>query len=156
MKDEFAGKDLVGLIEMLESVPEPVPVALWPATPGAYLALIFLAAALACGIYRLVRRYRANAYRRAALRQIAGAGSDVVRIAQVIRRAALIAYPRAEVAPLHGEAWLAFLDRSYGGTDFRNGAGRVVAAAPYRGGSGGNDLAELARQWIRRHRRPAP
>ena len=46
--------------------------------------------------------------------------------AVLVRRTALGAFPRETIAPLAGPAWLAFLDRSYGGQEFSRGAGRLA------------------------------
>ena len=56
----------------------------------------------------------------------------LARISQLLRRIALMRYPRAEVAPLSGVEWLRFLDRSGGGGRFEHGPGRVLAEGPYR------------------------
>ena len=73
----------------------------------------------------------------------------------LLRRTALAAFPRATVAPLAGTAWLAFLDRSYDGQEFSQGAGRLLISAPYRRAAPGDDEVEalvgVARRWIRRH-----
>ena len=155
MTEEFEGLSLTGLIDLLEPAPVPDPVSMWPQTAAwawvglAVLGLVWLAVA------RLRARHRANAYRRAALRALDGAGPDAARIAAILRRAALAAYPRAEVAGLTGSDWLAFLDRSYGGTGFSQGPGQVLARAPYRPCPPAPDLPPLARDWLRRHR-PGP
>ena len=73
----------------------------------------------------------------------------------LVRRTALAAFPRESVAPLAGLAWLAFLDRSYGGQGFSEGAGRLLANAPYQRAVPDREqlraLAALVRQWIRGH-----
>jgi len=72
-----------------------------------------------------------------------------------VRRTALAAFPREHVAPLAGPAWLAFLDRSYGGQGFSLGPGRLLASAPYRRAAPDQAqlraLTALVRQWIRGH-----
>ena len=102
---------------------------------------------------RWIRHHRANAYRRAALREITAAGQDPAALAEILRRTALSAFPRAEVAGLYGDAWLGFLDRAYGGTGFRDGPGRAIALAPYAPREPSADLAPHAAAWVRRHRR---
>ena len=49
-----------------------------------------------------------------------------------LKRVALEAYPRAEVAALSGDRWLAFLDRAVGEPSFSRGAGRVFGTQQYR------------------------
>ena len=72
----------------------------------------------------------------------------------LLRRAALARYARAEVAPLCGEAWLAFLDRSGRTTAFTGGAGRALVLAPYDpvASCDQDALHAACRDWLRRHR----
>jgi len=145
--------NLVDLIDRLEPVPEPaVTIALWPQTAG---WLWVLSVVIGLGFLALrygLQKRRANAYRREALRDLASCGSDPTAIARVVRRTALAGFGRARVASLHGEAWLAFLDRSYGGIGFRDGPGSLLASAPYRRSSASDGLADVAADWIRYHR----
>ncbi len=122
-------------------------------------ALLLLPAPLL--VWRFVPPYQVRVsalrfpfFRRIALKEIAAADNDSVALAEILRRTALVAFPRADVAALHGERWLDFLDRTYGGCGFRNGPGRAVATAPYARFVGPPDLAPLAFEWVRGHRRP--
>ncbi|MEP5516176.1 MAG: DUF4381 domain-containing protein, partial [Bauldia litoralis] len=74
--------------------------------------------------------------------------------ATILRRTALAAFPRHDVAGLQGDAWLAFLDASYPGSGFSDGPGAVIARAPYEPAADAPGLAALATDWIRRHRSP--
>ena len=74
----------------------------------------------------------------------------------LLRRVALMRFARHEVAPLSGNAWLAFLDRTGGHGAFIQGAGSVLATAPYvcahHINAVDNDaLIALARQWIKQN-----
>jgi Ca-activated chloride channel family protein len=73
----------------------------------------------------------------------------------LVRRTALAAFPRQQIAPLSGAAWLAFLDQSSVGTEFSRGAGRWLVSAPYAktepNDSQRPELIELTRRWIRGH-----
>ena len=71
---------------------------------------------------------------------------------ELLRRTALSAYARQDVAALHGPDWLAFLDQAYGGTGFSNGPGKAVAEAPYKKACNGGDLKPLIRTWIKTHK----
>ena len=153
MNEDLSKLNLVDLLELLEPVPKPPPVSMWPQTEGwIWLGVVFAA----CAVWlarRWIHHRWANAYRRVALKEIAEAGEDPAALAEILRRAALAGYPRAKVAGLHGEDWLAFLDRSYGETGFLDGPGRALAVAPYAPSVGATDLAPLAADWVRRHRR---
>ncbi|MGI9437169.1 MAG: DUF4381 domain-containing protein [Geminicoccaceae bacterium] len=152
MSDDLSTMNLVELLDLLEPVPEPPAVPLWPETVGWIWLGIVLIAGLAWLVRRWLLDHRANAYRRAALKEVALAGDDASAVAEVLRRTAIAAFPRAKTAGLYGEDWLAFLDRTYGGTGFSKGPGRVIASAPYRSVNDNEDLAPLATAWVRRHR----
>jgi Domain of unknown function (DUF4381) len=53
-------------------------------------------------------------------------------LALLVRRTALAIFPRETIAPLSGAAWLDFLDRSYEGHEFSQGAGRTLGLAAQR------------------------
>lgn len=154
MTEDLSQLTLVELLDLLEPVPEPPAVSLWPQTAGWIWVGLILLACTAWLLRRWILQHRANAYRRAALAQIAAVGDEPAALAEILRRTALSVFPREEVAGLYGEDWLAFLDRTYGGTAFREGPGRILAAAPYAPGPGAADLTPLAAEWVRRHRRP--
>jgi hypothetical protein len=149
----------------------PPPAAWWPPAPGWWVLLAGIAAIGVILLLRALASYRANAYRRAADRELAALQSALDRgaadyglaaaqVSQVLKRAALVAFPREVVAPLSGAAWLRFLDQTGGTTAFRNGAGRALTEGIFRQ-SHRNAPAELgplvaaARLWLRNHRAPA-
>jgi Ca-activated chloride channel family protein len=110
--------------------------------------------------WQFLRHRRANRYRREALaelKQIVGMAPQQIgsQLSLLVRRTALAAFPREQVASLTGEAWLAFLDRSLDCTEFSAGPGRLLASAPYAPIGPGErqlvGLVELTRRWIRRH-----
>src|SRR5690348_12337591 len=94
----------------LRDIVLPPEVALWPPAPGWWIVAAGSVAATAILIAMAVTRHRRNAYRRAALGELDAA--DARDISAVLKRAALAAWPRGEVASLTGTAWLAFLDRT--------------------------------------------
>lgn len=150
-----APANLIDLINDLTEPHTPPPVPMTPQTWGwAALALLILAL-LALGAWLFWRRHRANAYRRAALVALADAGDDPARIAEILRRTALAAYPRRDIAGLSGPGWLSFLDAQTGGSVFSAGAGRAIATAPYRPTGPDPDLTGAARDWIRHHKSEA-
>lgn len=151
MNGETEPVTLLDLLDRLIEPPEPPPVSMMPQTWGwVVLTLILLVACMIVAI-RAWRRYRANAYRRHALKELELAGDDPAAIAAILRRTALAAYPRREVACLAGEEWLRFLDGQVSEGGFHNGPGRTVAAAPYRGAEKAPELYGIAKNWILRH-----
>jgi hypothetical protein len=160
--------ELQGLHEIL--LPDPVS---WlPQTAGWYLLLgMALLALVWWGCGRL-RHFTANRYRRLALAELAaleqqiqapGRRAQVLpRVPVLLKRTALSAFPRVEVAGLSGREWLTFLDRTLGGTGFTQGPGRLLRDLAYLPPSRVeelsqdtvSDLLELARGWIQGHVRP--
>ncbi|MXP63567.1 DUF4381 domain-containing protein [Roseomonas sp. M0104] len=127
---------------------EPPPVAFWPATPAWLVLLLLVLALLGWLALRAWRAWRRDAYRRDALRALAGAGP--AEIAALLKRTALAAWPRERVAALSGADWAAFLRRSapraaLGAAMAERLAGLAYApAAP-------PEVRAAAAQWIRRH-----
>ncbi|WP_424931955.1 DUF4381 domain-containing protein [Amaricoccus macauensis] len=151
-KNAQAGTDLISLIEQLQQPPEPPPVSMMPQTWGwAVLAALLLVAAL-WAAWRGWQRWHRNAYRRAALRELAAAGDDPKAIATILRRAALAAWPRENVASLTGEAWLAFLGRT-GREAIPDAAARALTRGPYdRETATTPGLRQIAEAWVRQHK----
>ena len=160
-------------------LPDPVP--WWPPAPGWWLVAGLALAVCALALHWWLRRRRQGAPARAALGELERLGAGLVAdgderryaaaVSALLRRLALVRYPREQVAGLTGADWLAFLDRSGGGGGFLQGPGRVLAGVPYRAPGSGSDaggqepsdpvldsagLARLAADWIRANRRPAP
>ena len=152
MNEDLSQLDLIELLQRLEPIAEPAPVSLWPQTAAWVWAGLVLLLILAWGLRRWLLTRRANAYRRAALAEIAASDRDPVKLAAILRRTALAAFPRIRVAGLHGEDWLEFLDRSYGGQGFCNGPGRALASIPYSETEIPPDLEPLVVEWIKQHR----
>jgi hypothetical protein len=150
---------VAGLID----IPLPPSVSLLPATWASRIVIVLVVAGVAVAAWRLLRRFRANRYRRAALAELdrllqtqGGVPEGMAAsLALLVRQTALDAFPRETIAPLAGAGWLAFLDRSYGGDEFSQGAGRLLATAPYgRTTADAGDLTalqDLVRRWIRGH-----
>lgn len=141
---------LVGLIDKLIEPPMPEPVSLAPQTAGWWVIGALVLSLLAYGAWRLWAHWRANAYRRAALTALAEAGDDPAAMAVILRRAALAAYPRRDVAGLAGADWVGFLRRTGG---FSEAAGEALIRAPYAPDVPGGPLRRGAERWLRTHRR---
>src|SRR5262249_17607722 len=110
----IANDPVAGLID----VPLPREVSLWPQTWPARIAIAVLLVGAIVGLWQFLRYRRANRYRREALAElarVANAGMApsecLAQLAVLLRRTALAAFPREQVASLAGPAWLAFLDR---------------------------------------------
>lgn len=115
----------------------------------------FAVAALVASI-RAWKRYRANAYRREAAREL-DAVSGMDKVMPILKRAAMVAYGRETVASLSGSAFLAFLDRTGNTVDFTSGPARLLPGLAFGGGPSptAEELAAVvadARRWLRTHR----
>lgn len=144
--------NLIDLLDRIAPPAEPAPIAMIPQTWGWAVLGLLLLALTGWGIRRYLRHRRRNAYRRAALRMLGDCGDAPARIAEVLRRTALTAYPRTDVASLSGEAWLYFLDSHAKGADFVAG-GQALALAPYKTVAADPALTRRAMDWVRSHRR---
>ena len=152
--EDAAPVTLVDLIDKLAEPDAPASVPMTPETAGWVVLAAALVLALVWLAWRGIRRWRANAYRRAALAELAGAGDDPAAIAPILRRTALAAWPRDEIADLAGGDWLAFLDRTGGRSGFTDGPGAALATAPFRPEAtpSAPGLGDLAARWVRDHR----
>lgn len=82
---------------------------------------------------------------------------DLAGLPDLLKRAALSAWPREQVAGLSGAAWHRFLDDSAGLNQFAGRLGPQLDILAY----GGMDLTDAesqrlrsaARDWLRQHRR---
>lgn len=145
----------------LIDIPPPPAVSLWPQTWASRIAVVVLVSALLALTAWMVHRWWVNRYRRealAALDRLAQAPGEPEQIAPklalLVRRTALAAFPRERIAGLTGSAWLAFLDRSYGGTEFSQGVGSTIEAeayAPAQAVANPSPTIDLVRRWIKVH-----
>lgn len=154
----------------LKDLALPPAVSWWPPAPGWWImaaalliAIIFLAVS-----WRL--RYRANAYRRAAdesLGALAKSASEpgtdksmlATEISELLKRTALAAFPRSDVASLSGQDWLAFLDRTGRQVHFTSKPANSLPLLCLGAGGGPDTIPAVianARQWIRTHRALTP
>lgn len=100
-------------LENLRDIVQPGPVSWWPLAPGWWILMVLLWTSVFFVSLFIWRRWKANAYRREALRELRKAGT-VAEIAAILKRSALCAYPRPTVASLSGEPWCRWLQQSSG------------------------------------------
>ncbi len=146
----------------LHPLREPLPIGWWPMAPGWWLLIAIAALCLGGLVYFLVKRYRANAYRRQALAQLRAlrqqflaqrdASQYVAQTNALLKSVALHCYPRREVAASSGEQWLTFLNSRVKGTEqFQPD----FVTAAYRRACPDMDMAQLhraAQSWIKRRK----
>ncbi|MDG2046307.1 MAG: DUF4381 domain-containing protein [Halioglobus sp.] len=146
----------------LNPLRQPELIGWWPLAPGWWLLLVAAILCLASLIFVLTRRYRRNTYRRRALIQLQRLHTDYVTKSEykqylselntLLKSVALVAYPRADIAALHGEAWLTFLNTSL---PLENHFQSVFNDAVYQKTYPELDVEQLhrsAQHWIKRHK----
>ncbi len=152
-------------LRSLHDIAVPPPVSWMPQTWGwAVLAAIACVLALAWVILAALRYHR-NAYRREAMRQLDQIESSTAKtkpvlalreIAELVKRTALAAWPRKQVAAIDGADWVQFLSTSGGTGKALNGVlddleYRPDAALSALAPGTVEDAALGARRWIEKH-----
>ncbi|MCP5523300.1 MAG: DUF4381 domain-containing protein [Verrucomicrobiales bacterium] len=160
-------RDLTSL-DRLHDILVPDPVPWWPVAPGWWwvmgAALLFLFVVQ----LRAFARWQHNRYRRQALGELAALEASLkdpahrpavlLELAVLLKRTALTAYPRGEIASLSGPEWSSFLDRTAVGSRFSQGSGQVLHSAVHDPRTVAaleertvHDLMREVREWIRHH-----
>lgn len=152
MSIDTTGKSLVDLLNMLEPAPEPAPISLFPQTWGWIVLIGLLLAIVAIGLALILRHRQANAYRRFALAELAQPDINAAKVSEILRRTALVAYPREQVAGIYGEDWLNFLSQTSDSNSFRSDAGKYLIEAPYKDITPNPALTQFARDWVKSHK----
>lgn len=141
----------------------PEPVGWWPPAPGWWLLVLLGLALVAAAVHLLARRYRRGVAARAARTELRALRASFIRdgdtvalargVSRLLRRFALVRFPRRRVAGLTGDDWLAFLDDQGGNGRFLKGPGRRLTDAPYLPAADlpADELTDLASDWIRRN-----
>ena len=135
----------------LRDIVIPPPVPWWPLAPGWWVLFMVLALIAILAAARRWRRWRADTYRRAALRALREADS-VVSVAEILKRTALMAFPRTRVASLSGSAWVQWLAKT-GGRTVPPAVSQILCTGMYNEAGLANvaELTAFAAQWIQGH-----
>jgi hypothetical protein len=141
-------------LDKLHDFYQPPPAPWTPQTIGWYLvfgALMFFLLWLAI---RGFRHWHHNRYRRAALKELASTPPEL--LSALLKRTALIAWPREAVASLNGPNWLAFLTETSAIPSFQEAPGNRIEEIAFASSSFSSQeeqrIRDLTAQWIRRHR----
>ncbi|TCU08396.1 DUF4381 domain-containing protein [Rhizobium sullae] len=159
-------------LRSLHDIAMPEPVSWMPQTWGWAVLIGAILAMLALAGLRWLLHYRANAYRREALALLVAVEERLRRpetrqdgireLGEVLKRAALAAWPRADVASLSGGSWVSFLD-AHDDDKAGHALERLLDDLEYHGAQVVSDLPSnlcgdlvaAARDWIERHHVPA-
>jgi hypothetical protein len=120
----------------------PEAIGWWPLAPGWWVLLAVVLLGILLVLHKAWARWRADAARRIALKELARLESSwraapnpvllATRLSELLRRAMLAYAPRKDVAGLTGQAWLAWLDRGMDERLFTEGPGQALQELPYR------------------------
>ena len=142
-------------LDRLHDIVVPDAVSWWPPAPGWFVVFALLLVGLLWFLIRRWQRWQQDAYRRAALEELRHADSPV-RVAEVLRRTALMVAPRSVMAAQSGDDWIDWL-QSMSTNPVPDEIRAELTEGLYRGGAGGHRLTELqsfAVDWVRNHRLP--
>lgn len=130
----FTPKDANPALSSLHEISAPTDIDWMPQTLGWQLLLLLAFCYLLYRLYLRVDKYISNAYRRAAMVELtacADSPEDYERISKILRRTALYAFDRQQVAPLIGTEWESWLDKQCKGTDFSGEFTGVLSQLAY-------------------------
>lgn len=102
-----------GDLSRLHDIVVPSAAPWWPLATGWYVLFAIILVAMATAGWRWWRDWRDNACRRAALDALASA-SEIGQVSSILKRTALRAFSRREVAGLTGDAWCEWLEGQAG------------------------------------------
>ncbi|WP_347329638.1 DUF4381 domain-containing protein [Marinimicrobium locisalis] len=158
-------------LAQLKDIHLPAPVGWWPLAWGWWVLFALVLIGLGLLVWQWRTRRRQQRYRQQALGMLreahrhfqeqpdsaAAARTYLQSVSELLRRTVLSALPadcQHDVAPLHGRAWLRFLDASAPvGKGFTEGPGAALAEGPYQPDPrvDVDGLEELAARWIKSH-----
>jgi hypothetical protein len=160
-------------LQNLNDIVLPATVGWWPLATGWYFLFGLLLIAFAWFGYRSLHRWMNNRYRRAALRELqlladrihASEERDAekrdARLRQIpilLKRTALSAYPRSQVASLTGKDWFHFLNSTVKNPLFTKSTASTLNEISYSCGElnavdshATTALLNASRQWLKHH-----
>ena len=146
----------------------PQAVADWPPALGWWLLAGLVLFGLVWFMRALYRRYQSNAYRRFAQRELTAIVAEhattqdarraLSALQFLMKRVAMTAFNRAEVAALTGVAWIQFLDATSATSQFSLGPGELLIDGPYEATQDHSSqeltaLFSLCGEWLKNHSR---
>ena len=155
-------------LDRLHDIIVAPPVPWWPPASGWYwvlgLMVVMLLAALITGLIRWQHsRYRREALAELARQEVALQNADLrspalLSLAELLKRTAVTAFPREDVATLTGLKWFEFLDDTARGSRFRDALGATLENALYDPRTADSldprklhSVVEAIRHWIKFH-----
>ena len=155
-------------LDRLHDIIVAPPVPWWPPASGWYWVLGLMIVMLLATLITGLMRWQHNRYRREALAELARQEaalenperrpSALLGLAELLKRTAVTAFPREDVATLTGLKWFAFLDYTARGSRFRDALGATLENAIYDPRTADSldpqklhSVVEAIRHWIKFH-----
>lgn len=155
---QYEGQNLPQLMDLMHQIVTPEPTPWLPQTSGWWVIGGWLLAIILLGTWHICLNWRRNRYRRAALAELKKIEQYTLNepaaarsIAELLKRTALAAYPRSQVAHLYGEKWARFLCQSSRNDAVVSAHADRLAAMAYRPVTDVSTLVKPARRWIEIH-----
>ncbi|MCD6526176.1 MAG: DUF4381 domain-containing protein [Desulfuromonas sp.] len=146
----------------LRDIHLPEAIGWWPPAPGWWLLLALTLLLVSLIVWQL-KRYHRRHYHRLGLQQLLELEQNAAQrdsrlllqqLSQLMRHMAILHFPDADCAALHGEEWLQFLNRPFNDQPFTDGVGRPLASGPYQPHTDLDEeslsaLIRLCRRWLK-------
>lgn len=150
-------------LAQLRDIHLPLPIGWWPLAKGWYLVGVIVVVVVFFITFLIIRYITNQRCKRQALRVLEtyrqhymlqpNSQTGSAQISELLKRVALVYYPRSQVASLQGQAWIDFLTQSSNHLDF-NTHSFLLVQCPYQP-CGTYDLLplfHLATMWIKQRR----
>ena len=155
-------------LQNLNAIVLPAPVDWWPLANGWYVVFGIVLIVIGWFGYRLVQSWIANRYRRTALQKLQVLANDIQsgvnrdsslrQIPILLKRTALSAYPREQVASLAGKDWFDFLNSNVRNPPFTESNFVTLDKVSYSCGELSvidthsiTALLNASKQWLKNH-----
>jgi hypothetical protein len=150
-------------LAQLRDIHLPAPIGWWPPAAGWYLLTLIIVVMLFAAIFFIRRHYINGRAKRHALRLLASYQQQyqqdhnsqlcAARVSELLKRVALVYFPRSNVASLQGDEWILFLTNTSKGLRFET-VRTALLDIPYQP-TASHDLSSLlkfVRTWISQRR----
>lgn len=156
-------------LQNLNDIFRPAEIGWWPLATGWYVLLALLCVLAVWLVFHIYTRWIKNQYRREALSQLkqlesgfqnpANRDVSLRQIPSLLKRTAITAYPREQVASLTGKPWFAFLNATQKTPAFNSANSATLEKIAYSADSlttvdtaSALALISASRYWLRQHR----
>jgi hypothetical protein len=149
----------------LADIHMPTTPSAWPPAPGWWVLLALIVALITLAVVKFLRYKKLKTQQQRTLQALTLLEDNLLNgdeekktealseINILLRRLALMHFPRKNIASLTGKNWLQFLDKSGNTKDFSQGAGRILADVPYlaRMPDSANllGLTQVIKKWVK-------